>query len=323
MTTWTEEFRALEPLCARAPSPHNAQPWTLRFSPEGITVGWAPERSLPVGDPTRRDLLLCLGGYVETALIAAADAGLAVRAEFAVDDEQHSVARLLPASDRYRSDFTAADVGARGCARGAYLPGRLDAEQLGRVRAQLTATALVEVPARSLAALAARSDRRLFSAPGVAAELRTWLRLTPRHPRYHQDGLTFRALAMSRVEAAGLRALLAARASRPLARVLAATQAGLLRYEGSVLVLTGDPATPEGMAEAGRDLVRAWYALARQGLSVHPLSQLVDCADTERELRHRVGARPLAVFRAGRPSPSAVPPRSARLGPRPPAAAGH
>lgn len=309
--TWTEDLRALAPLAARAPGPHNAQPWTVRYGESALTVGWDPARALPVGDPTRRDLYLCLGGYVETWLIAAADAGLDVRAEIQVDEVGRTVARLVPADSRYATDFTADDIAARGCARGGHRAGRLDPEEIARARLQLTTAGLTELPAQELAGLAVRADRRLWSAPGVAAELYSWLRLTPRHPRYHQDGLTYEALAMSRPEALALRAVLAAHASRPLAPVLASTQSGLLRGEGSVLVLSGSPEAAEDMIRAGRELLRVWYALAAQGISVHPLSQLIDCAETERELRRRIGARPLAVFRAGRPV--SAPPRSARL----------
>lgn len=45
-----------------APSAHNTQPW--RFAPlsDGrIVVSWTPERTLPIGAPTRRDLYLSLG----------------------------------------------------------------------------------------------------------------------------------------------------------------------------------------------------------------------------------------------------------------------
>ncbi|WP_042393681.1 hypothetical protein [Streptacidiphilus carbonis] len=309
--TWTDDLRALAPLAARAPSPHNAQPWTFDFTDDALTIGWDPARALPAGDPTRRDLHLCLGGCVETWLIAAADAGIDIRAEIFVDESTRTVARLLPADTPYATDFASADIAARACARGAHLAARLDPEQIARARLQLTTAGLTELPSRELADLAVRADRRLWSAPGVAAELRSWLRLTPRHPRYHQDGLSYRALAMSRAEALGLRAVLAAHAARPLAPLLAATQAGLLRREGSVLVLSGRPETAEEMVAAGRELVRVWYALAAQGIAVHPLSQLIDCAETERELRRRIGARPLAVFRAG--LPVSAPPRSARL----------
>jgi hypothetical protein len=57
--------------------------------------------------------------------------------------------------------------------------------------------------------------------------------------------------------------------------------------------------------------MRTWLTLARWGLAVHPLSQLIDCPETASRLADRVGARPLAVFRVGRPL--AEPFRSARL----------
>lgn len=69
---------------------------------------------------------------------------------------------------------------------------------------------------------------------------------------------------------------------------------------------------------AGRRLLRTWLGLSRHGLAVHPLSQLVDCPATAQRLTERAGgehaeARPLAVFRVGRPL--AAPVRSARLPP--------
>lgn len=64
----------------------------------------------------------------------------------------------------------------------------------------------------------------------------------------------------------------------------------------------------------GRSLLRVWLALARRGLYTHPLSPILDCAATERDLAARVGApsgrRPLSVFRVGRSEPPA---RSHRL----------
>ena len=57
-----------------------------------------------------------------------------------------------------------------------------------------------------------------------------------------------------------------------------------------------------------KDLVQR--TLARHGLVVHPLSQLLDCPSTADRLADRAGATPVAVFRVGRPL--RVPVRSAR-----------
>ncbi|MEV0131098.1 hypothetical protein AB0H83_21865 [Dactylosporangium sp. NPDC050688] len=316
--SWVEDFRALEDDCRRAPSAHNTQPWVLRSAADAVDVHWDPARALPDSDPTRRDLFLSLGSFVETCLIVAAGAGLPVRAEVAVDRAALRAARLVPAAAVYETPFPPASVRQRRCARGGYAPGPLDPAVL----AALTALGadLRQVPARSLVGPLAAADRWMFGTPEVVAELREWMRLSPRHPRYHLDGLTDRAMAMSRVEAAGLATMIGPRAY-PVTRrlggpaLLAAASKGLLRYEGTVLVLVGSAVTPEAVVEQGRTLMRVWLALSERGLAVHPLSQLLDCAATSAQLAARLGLAPdespLAVFRTGRPLQEPV--RSARI----------
>lgn len=311
--TWVSTLRAHEAAYRRAPSAHNTQPWTLDYRTDEIVIGVDPARVLPRSDPTGRDLELGLGAFVETCLIVAADLGLAVDADRSPD----GAVRLVPAAAVYPTPFTAADIAARRVARGRYVPGPLDATVLAAL-----GPGLIAVPARSLAADLVEADRWMFGTPAVAVELRDWLRLTPRHPRYAEDGLTDRALELSGVEAAFLRAALGGyRVTRRLglARLLAASGAGLLRYDGTVLVLAatgasgGAPGPDEGCDRvgAGRRLLRAWLLLAGLGLAVHPLSQVIDCPVTAARLAARVGAPPLAVFRVGRPLTE--PPRSARL----------
>jgi hypothetical protein len=301
--SWVTALRAHESVYRRAPSAHNTQPWTLDHRADEIRIGVDPARALPTSDPTGRDLELGLGAFVESGLIVAAGLGLAV------DRAPGTPIRLVGADTVYPTPFTAAEVAARRVARGAYEPGPLDPAVLADLE-----PGLVAVPARDLAADLAAADRWMFGTPPVTTELRDWLRLSPHHPRYSQDGLTDRALELTRPEALFLRAALAAypvTRRLGLAPLLAATGSGLLRYDGTVLVLTagGDP----DRVDAGRRLLRTWLGLARHGLAVHPLSQLIDCPATAARLADRVAGEPLAVFRVGRPR--SEPPRSARLAP--------
>ena len=297
--TWVDELRAHEAVYRRAPSAHNTQPWTLDYHPDAVVIGADPARTLPDSDPTHRDLALGLGALAETCLIVAAGLGLTVASELAGSRQ----IRLVPAARRYSTVFTAADVEARRVARGPYLPGVVETAGLE--------PGVVHVPSRELAHDLAVADRWMFGTPKVARELHAWLRLDPRDPRYRRDGLTDRALELSRAEA---RMLDAALRAYPVTRrlglpaLLAASGRGLLRYDGSVLVLTGSGEDPR---DSGRRLLRTWLTLARQGLAVHPISQLIDCPDTARRLAARVGSPPLAVFRVGRPVRE--PARSARL----------
>jgi putative sterol carrier protein len=331
--TWVSTLRAHEATFRRAPSAHNTQPWTLDYRSDEIRIGVDPQRALPHSDPTRRDLALGLGAFIETVLIVATDLGLAVEAS-------HD-GRLVSAASIYPTPFTAADISARRVARGRYAPGSLDPAILAALE-----PGLVAVPARSLVADLVAADRWMFGTPAVTLELRDWLRLSPNHPRYAEDGLTDRALELAKTEAMSLRgALRAYSVTRRLglARLLAASGKSLLRSDGTVLIMTSEPATvrptdvapatigPAGVAPAivrptgvgsfagcaertvadGRRLMRTWLGLARHGLSVHPLSQLIDCPTTAARIAERIGAPPIAIFRVGRPVSAPI--RSARL----------
>ena len=312
--TWVDALRVREAQFRRAPSAHNTQPWVLRYAADAVHVDVDPARSLPGSDPTRRDLLLGLGAFVESCLIVAVDAGLAVRVVVEPVGAAVPAIRLVPGDQRYPTPFTAAEVAARRVARGRYAHGPLPPALLAELGPGSTA-----VTASDLAGDLAAADRWLFATPVAVRELGEWLRLHPRHPRYRLDGLTDRALELSRPAARGLGVALAALRTVPMLRrlglpaALAAGSRGLLRPDGTVLVLTALPGEEgaAGRLAAGRRLQRVWLTLARHGVAVHPLSQLIDCPATAARLAARVGAEPLAVFRAGRPL--TVPVRSARL----------
>lgn len=317
-----DAMRALEPDFWRAPSAHNTQPWVLRYQPGRVEIGWDPACALPVSDPTGRDLRLTLGAFTETCLIVCADAGLAVGFQADFSEPERRIGHLVAADGPYATPFTRADVRARRCGRLRYEPGRL-AEAVADRLAELAAGAggqALRLPCRTLSAPLRAADRHMFGTPPIARELREWLRLTPRDPRYDLDGLTDKALGLSRGEALGLRVALSRRAypvlrRLGLARLLAASARGLLDYDGDVLVLVAPPGCgPAGQVEFGRVLMRQWLALAGQGHTIHPLSQIIDAPATRETVARLLGVddptRLLNLVRVGRPS--APPPESAR-----------
>ncbi|WP_431935427.1 nitroreductase [Micromonospora sp. RP3T] len=311
-------FRALEPLCWRAPSAHNTQPWRLRYERWAITIGWDPADTLPAGDPSGRDLRLSLGAFVETCLIVAADAGL--RLDWVADHDEHDrrVGRLRPARQPYRTPFRTSEVWDRRTDRGRFNGGP-DADVLAAVDAvaRRAGGGVRLVPgAGRLGALLRAADRQVYADPAVVAELRRWLRLDPARPDYRADGLSDRCLGLSRPAATGLRAALAAYpVLRPLglARLLAAGDDPLARG-GAVLALVAPPdLDAAGQVEFGRVLMRVWLTLHAAGLAAHPLSQLVDVAATRDTLGALLDVAPqrvVHVTRVGRPVAAA--PRSAR-----------
>ncbi|GAA1676974.1 nitroreductase [Fodinicola feengrottensis] len=301
-------FAALEPIIWRAPSAHNTQPWTLNYQDSAIDIGWDRACELPAGDPTGRDLQLSLGAFVETALVVAGSAGLPI--DFTPDHGDHRIGRLMDAAGPYASPFTADDVRKRASNRGAYEPGQLDESLLAELNALASTAggAVRAVGTRDVAALLYEADRHLFSSVPVTKELAEWVRLARTHPSYHRDGLSDRALALSRAEAAGLHAALAVH--RPLHRLglataLAAASKSLLAYDGTAIVLVGPPESDvDTQVTFGRVLMRIWLTLSSHGFANHPLSQIIDAPTTRRRLADRLGfAAPqlLHLARVGRP----------------------
>ncbi|MEN3607924.1 nitroreductase [Plantactinospora sp. ZYX-F-223] len=312
-------FRALEPLCWRAPSAHNTQPWRLDYRAAEIRVGWDPADALPAADPSGRDLWLSLGAFVETCLVVAADAGL--RVGFVPDHcaGERRVGWLRASGSRYDTPFGAAEVRGRRTHRGRFSAGPpAEAVAAADAVARAAGGAVRMVPdADLLARLLRVADRHLYADPAVVAELRSWLRLTPGHPGYRADGLSDRCLGLSRGEATGLRAALAAypvlrRLGLP--RLLAAAAGNPLALGGAVLVLVGPSGADDaGLVGFGRVLMRVWLTLHAAGLAAHPLSQLIDAPATRDALGSVLDAPPdrlLHVARVGRPAGTA--PRSAR-----------
>jgi len=314
------ELRRLEPWFYRAPSAHNTQPWLPAYETERIELRFDPARHLAAGDPTRRDLLLSLGAFVEAVLITAADEGIALEFHPGVDFESARAGSFREAAEMYETRFGKADLERRRTSRLKYESGSLPDDVLAAARVQLRAEErLHELVTHDVVDVFTVADRSVYETPPVVEELRSWLRLSKQDPRYDCDGLSYECLALSRVEAEAFGLALRPRVY-PLVRRLGlhrtftSSAKSVLEIDGSVLVLTGASETAEDLLLTGRSLLRVWLALSASGFYTHPLSQIIDCRETDEELTRRLALRPgervLSVFRAGR---SERPARSHRL----------
>lgn len=354
-------------LAARAPSAHNTQPWSPRVVPHAdghaVEVAVVPGRTLPAGDPTSKDVLLSLGAWVECAAVGAAAAGRelvveplpALRALDALPvrgpaDPGRPVLRVrLGGSAAGPGPSTPDDVRARSVYRG---------ELLGDPAVYEDLPAGTLPPGLSLRAVDPDAMRRLvrwgtvgtFARRPVAEELLGWLRLSPRHPAYHRDGLDDRTLLIPPVAARTLAPVTrypwlrdpalavlaaAARAAEGLLAVRTRLRPGSAPARGvhHVLVADGTTAAPgiaparaqvldsrtglpeERVVDAGRALLRLWLHAHRAGHAVAPHSEVVDGPGPHAALRRYLGLTKtdvaLAVFSTGRPQGEV--PRSARL----------
>jgi nitroreductase len=309
-----------------APSAHNTQPWRFSPLPDGsIRVGWDESRALPHSDPTSRDLYLGLGAAVEAACLRSTAVGRPLRFIPDATDEPHSTGCFVPVDTQPESSelALAGSLETRHTARTPHLARAVPPELLdglsteaeragGRLRVVTGRDGI-----RRLAVLARRATAALYADPAVHAELWHWLRLDPTDPAYRRDGLTADCLELRGAALAAARLLLPPERMRLLVRLgvhhLLAydAQRTLLRC-ASVCLLTAPASDRDTLLRAGQGLLRLWLMADAAGLSTHPMSALLDCAETVDPTLAVFGATgelPAAVFRLGYCPPVARAPR--------------
>lgn len=294
--TGTLVGRVLELAC-RAPSVQNTQPWRWRITRGDTLVLFTdPTRQLAVSDPDGRNLAISCGAALHHAVTAARALGLTAHVDLA-PPTSHLVAEiqlttgqvpndsrltLLSLEERYtdRRRFTAwpvpdgrlLELSAAASGWGAYavpLTGRVD-----RSRVELTMGR-----ARSIQA----ADPRFVS------EQREWVDHGP------DDGIP----ELDASPPSDGRAIQHPTRYQPdfadAADELVRSTEGLV-----VLCTAGDDRT--SWVHTGQSLSVLWLAAHRVGLSVVPLSQVIEVAETRRALREEVfhgGLCPQLLVRVG------------------------
>lgn len=174
-------LREIAGYASRAANTHNTQPWELRYGSDRVEVGWRTDDLLGPGDPSHRDLRLSLGAYVETFLIAAAEAGTAVDFVPDLDIAATRVGWLRPADRPYATEFGVSEIAERRVWRGAWDPEPVAAHVV--TAAQETALAsgfrLTTMSTATARPLVGRASRWFFGDRGITAELMHWTRLGP------------------------------------------------------------------------------------------------------------------------------------------------
>jgi len=316
---------------ARAPSAHNTQPWVVSVEARGdaahLTIRADGARWLRHGDPSRRDLHLSLGAFVEALRVTLAASGVRAEPEAptaARDDVWCAAFRVSAAPGTATPEERAAAslLRRRQTSRLRYAPRAPDAASLDALgaAARRAGLDLHLVPReagerRDLDGWCYAAARETWLDVRAVAELGAWLRIDPEGSLRPEDGLSTHCLGLSLAETAAMTVLArpgfwrAARAAylAPLvAAPLARAEAAAFEQAPFIGVLVA----PGAAGEAGAGFLRVWLEATRVGLALAPASALLDRRGWE--LGRRLGVSPqrlVAAFRLGRSVP---PPWSGR-----------
>ena len=308
-----------------SPSVHNVQPARWRFSNDGAILFEDTTRRIPAGDPTGRDTRTSLGSAIEGLSLVLSARGLGLES-IALPEVTGLPGHIRPVAAFRLTEGAAADplhavLDKRYSYRGAFAPvapaDRGDA-------AALTADDIAAIgDAEALKRVGAVYDAaslRFFRDDAFRAELMSWMRLSPKHPRWAFDGLNAEAMAMSGIEATGAGLVLGPKAFPLLDRIGLAgpltAESGKVAGAAAVLVLHR-PEAEDGLA-TGRAFHRAWLRFTAAGFHGAVMAALADDDAARNELARIIGLpagrRIVTTFRIGRGA-GAQPPKRARLDP--------
>lgn len=305
---WTDlELRQIFSEVQLAPSAHNTQPAMWRRDGNGFILTMDPSRRLPVADHGDYDLLLSLGAQIEGLDLSLRERGHRV-AQVQEIDRQHWRIEVESASDR---DLLFASIDRRKTYRGLFQP--LDEAALTEARAAFMDRdryLLVDqnLDKERLSAWYDEASFQFFSDSNYVRELYSWLRFDKNAPAWRQDGLNGDAMALSAMENAFAKYLLRPKVFRFLKRAGLGkpliSETAKNRAAGFFLLLVAGDADLADPMNMGRRFYRDWLQATRIGVSLCPVSNLVDNPATrkriEKEFGIQNGKRLFKIFRAGR-----------------------
>jgi hypothetical protein len=308
----------LAAFAGRAPSLHNAQPWTFRVLRDIVEVHFDDRRMLPVADPVGRQAYLGLGAAVFLLRLALAVRHRAVRVELRPDPARPDLVALVtvtgerePTAEERR---LAAVVPRRRTVRTPFEEGQVPVPL--RVAWQNHAEAeggvlhwVERIGERSaVARLVSEADRRQRQDPAYLQELRHWTA-----PETVAEGAGVPTATFGVLPEVGQAAQFTPRDFGAGRRPDEHRHTGPLEEHPVVAVLATTTDSADDWLCGGQALMRVLLAAAENGYAASYLNQPIEVPGLRRQLRDELGlgGLPQLVVRLGRPS-GPVPPRTPR-----------
>ena len=285
--TERDPVRRLVQLACHAPSVHNTQPWLWRIDGSTLELHADRERQLSVADPIGRNLMISCGAALDHARVAASGLGFATAVHRLPDHRDPDLLAVIELRESGLTPEAVANLAAleqRCTDRRRFTSWPVPEERLQHL---VTATAdnychlrlLTDVTSRfrtellvSRAMTRQEADRRL------SEEQRLWIDHSP------LDGMP--AGVIPPIDGSQQ----PARRGRFGQGLFPDAPQELVEASDGLLAITTDDEGTLPWLRSGEMLSAVWLEATKGGLSVVPLSQVIEVEETRAELAHSVFA---------------------------------
>ena len=268
-------------LALRAPSVHNTQPWLWRITDDTIELHADRSRQLHVADPSGRNLTISCGAALHHASVAAAALGWpadVVRLPDPRNPDHLATLVLRPGFSTPHSEADLAALARRRTDRRRFTSWPVPPERLAHLAAAVQAPDISVVPITDVSdrfrveLLASRATALEQSDRRYAEEQAAWV------ARSATDGVPEDALPRSN----GHRPMHTSRFA-----LSGSAEEPLDVSDGLVTICTADDG-PDAWLRSGELLCRLWVEAMEEGLSLVPLSQVIEVDETRIALQHDI-----------------------------------
>ena len=277
-----------------AANPHNSQPWLFRLGSDTVDVFADTARNIGSIDPVRREMYMGVGCAIENLRVAAAQDGYEAAVALMPDagNAAHAARIHLTKAAPALADLYEA-IPRRHTNRAAYDMARpVSAAQLSELAALATGLQNTKVvwftsveDRKRIGDLIVAATEAIIADPQQSGDSARWFRWQHEDILEHRDGLTMDAQALRPLINFAVKVL--PRMSNEQADdgwLKATREVHVLTAAAFGFIVVSDPADPASRLRGGQLWQRLHLRATAMGLAAHPLNQMAERADRERQL---------------------------------------
>lgn len=279
-----DDARAVVVLARQAPSVHNTQPWRWRVDGQVLELRADRERQLARSDPSGRNLMISCGAALHHAVVAAAGLGRSASVtRFPDPEEPDLLARIrlgedisvTPAATRLMDAIASRRTDRRRFTSWPVPGERLDALAEAARGCRARVIPLTDADQRStVERLADRAIEVMSKDRTLLAEQKAWI------ARADDEGIPVAALPPRHSSQR--------RDRFHLERAVTGEGDGGVTTSDQVLAICTARDDAESWLDTGETLSALWLQATLLGLSLVPLSQVIEVAETRAALREEI-----------------------------------
>jgi nitroreductase len=285
-----------------AGSSHNTQPWKVEVRGDReIRLFADTARALHVVDPTKRELYISLGAFLENLDLAAGSLGYRTHIQVLSQPEPAGCVAVVTLKRAQSSGFDLHSIAARRTLRLPFHTADIREEEVKKIVADDSHTAFYAastpqghfVAEQTLSAYRQQAQNR-----AAQAEFARWVRFSDRDIRLRQDGITTAGM-----EITGIKGFVVRNFFKPAdAEKNRFVQAGIQTTEkqvrncGGWLVLTGTDDSAQSWIDVGRRYQHMNIVCTALNIGFQPMNQIMEEDNYRQTVHEKLGLKNKILF---------------------------